>query len=473
MPVLNPRPKSSPILLYVLLLSLVFAAGARAQPGTRSIDPAAPDQPTDVFARATALYQACNWRCQVVIPPKADGSCYTVSTSLVFPLINLSRPTLTLENACIHYTGTGYAIDTREAQPSPSSVGLVISGGSLSGNPRALGGIRLLPTSNVHIRGTQIVNFSHGDAVAIFGTEDVTIDGNFDFSANRFGVRLSGINCRQGIPDLRCSNDGPVAHCAPIFTPNSGVCGYAGNMTHVDHGSLDNLEYDIYEQAGPLAYEHLNGAYDHLELNGGGGGIFLEQSRATTVASNYFEAKSGVYLVLGGDPANPNRAATGTSVLTNDFTLNEHPSIVINNGSHDLILNNSEATGGSHNQCFLDTSTANSILMANNTVLSEHALCRNGHPQAAASDLTFATFSGSPVAADRIDFVFRQTPAGVAWLGGALIPSSANVCQTSGAGCSPATLEYHSTSTSTCSPTGQVVTLTDAEGHRFKVATCN
>ena len=415
----------------LLMLAMPWGSQANAQPEIASASPPPNDgfyadrfPGSDILAQASAAFAACNWTCTVVIPPRADGHPYTASTTLAIPLWNLSGPTLRMTGACIVYTGTGYAVDTYEVQPNPAAVRLHIVDGCLSGTAAALGGVRLLPTSDVTLTGTLIADFVNGDAVAIYGTEDVNIVGNYDFTNNRYGVRIQGTFCRQGLPlsqggrpDYSCTDTFNMKGCdGTTFAAHDGVCGYAGNMVHVHDGALSNLTWDIYEQ-GPPGLEHLSNSYQNNELNGGGGGIFLEISRGDTISSNYFEAKSGRFIVLGNASVPDFYKATATTIESNYFTTNGKAAVSLENGDGTSITNNAELTG-SPSACFLDSAKIGSTVFSNNKVASVSALCRQGLSNAGAREAAMAHFHGDPKDASRLEFVFREDDAGTVFLGG-------------------------------------------------------
>lgn len=378
----------------------------------------------DIFAQATAAFVACHWRCTVIIPPKATGQPYMASSTLAIPLGNLSAPALVMTNAHVIYTGEGYAIDTYETQPNPAEIRLRITDGWIDGTASGSGAFRFLPTSNIILSGTRISNFTNGDAVAVYGTEDVNVLGNYSFTNNKYGIRLQGIFCHQGRPqvngkdDYSCTLHASVHNCTTSFKANEGVCAYAGNMLHVHDGALSNLVWDIYEE-GPPGFEHLSNAYHDNELNGGGGGIFIEMGRADRINSNYFEAKSGRYIVLGNAKEQPIfYKATATSIDSNYVTTNGQPAIIVSNGDHTSITNNAELSG-TPSACFMDSGIIQSTYFANNKVTSTSALCRNGRANAGATEAEIAQFSGDILDAFLLNFALREDDAGNLFLGGA------------------------------------------------------
>ncbi len=378
----------------------------------------------DILVQTSAAFAACNWECTVVIPPSPDGHPYTASTTLAIPLRNLSAPTLSMTGACVTYTGNGYAVDTYEVQPNPAGVRLRILDGCLTGTAAALGGVRLLPTSDVMLLSTRIANFTHGDAIAIYGTEDVNIFGNYSLTNNRYGVRIQGTFCRQGLPlsrgepDYSCTDKFDMKGCdGTTFVAHDGVCGYAGNMVHVHDGALSNLMWDIYEQ-GPPGLEHLSNSYENNELNGGGGGLFLEMSRGDRISSNYFEAKNGRFIVLGNAVLQPEfYRATATTIESNYFTTNGISAISLENANGTSIANNAELPG-SRSACFLDSKAIGPTFYSNNTVASTDALCRHGRSNAGAKEAAMAHFQGDPSDPQKLSFVFREDDAGNVFLGG-------------------------------------------------------
>jgi hypothetical protein len=415
-----------------IILSMGYGTMLAQMPGGRAAEPtpsgvsfSAERFPgSDILARAQAAFVACGWTCTVVIPSNAEGLPYAATSTLAIPLRNLSAPTLVMTGACIHYTGAGYAIDTYEVQPNPASVRLRILDGCLTGTEIALGGIRLLPTSDVTISGTRIADFTNGDAVAVRGTEDVNIVGNYSFSNNRYGVRIQGTFCRQGLPLLKgmpyysCTEKFDMKDCdGNTFLAHDGVCGYAGNMLHVHDGALSNLSWDSYEQGSP-GLEHLSNSYQDNELNGGGGGILLEMSRGDRISSNYFEAKRGHYIVLGDAEVNPEfYVATATAIESNYFTTNGEAVLDVENANYTSIGNNSELLG-SPSACFVDSKKVGTTLYGNNKVASASALCRRGSPNAGATDAMLAHFHGDPVDGRKLEFVLREDDAGGIFFGG-------------------------------------------------------
>jgi hypothetical protein len=176
--------------------------------------------------------------------------------------------------AVLHYTGTGDAILLDLAHPD-DSLSIDGEGGCLlRGNPRAANGIHLMASNSTAVTGMRIVEFPHGNGIALSGANSVQI--------------------------LRNTIRG-TAHGIDMTT----VPHYAPNAVHVSYNEISDNDWAVYSHNGHVsATRALGNVYrDNVFENNRSGDLFLSWDAHTVVEGNYFES-NGVGVSAGMDRDN-------------------------------------------------------------------------------------------------------------------------------------------------------------------------
>jgi hypothetical protein len=340
---------------------------------------------TDIAAKAYAAGVATGWQGDIYIP----AGSYSDSTSFCIPLSRAGQYHLTFDPAAtIHYTGSGYEIQTYELSGTPTDPNLEIKGGIHRGTSSALGAILVNPAPGGHfeIDRMDIAGFTNGDGITLQGAILTNIEHN-RIAGNKNGIRMLGISCSRTSP-FSCGT-----------TTGRQYAGYAPNANHIQHNVIGgNGQWGILEDlSNGLGYSPLNNQYanNDFELNGTSGPTYgavkLCGSYGTQVVGNYFE----------GSPHNLTMCGTSntyaTAILNNYSTGRGGPKYTFElNGSIGAVISgNVEYT--SRSKCFINLSGTGAVEynIFGNTPTAKSNFCSGG--SATVPNSGFFYQSGSPL----------------------------------------------------------------------------
>lgn len=329
---------------------------------------------SDIGAKVNAAGASCSWNCTVEIP----AGSYSDATTIDVPLNTYKTFTLACSaGANIHYTGSGYWLDTFETGADPSGAMVTIQGCDVAGTVSAKGGIRVRPSNGVVIAGNILRQFTGGAPVVVAGANNLSVVRN-TISYSLYGIETYPTKCLVSSPHT----------CSP--TQSGTVHTYAVNALRVQANEIaSNREWGYFDdQSLGTSEPSLNDVIENnvFEANGTAGsaygGIQLSYGYGYVVENNYFESNPR-NLVIGDGAHN----VVGANIEGNYFTVSRRtPDTIEMDGSvAAMIVGNSEYGAGS--TCFSNAVMAGHTYYGPNIVRSAYPYCVSGSPGNVANDV--------------------------------------------------------------------------------------